>query len=268
MSRRQSDRWFVNLALFGIAVILLATLLFDSYRKSQGEGTLGNILPSKITQVKIIRPGKQTIEFSRQSDYWEMQSPIQGRADDAVLQRVLSITDLEIVSQLSHDNLKLENFGLQSPQANLIINDTAIGFGDLQPVNKLRYLLIDNAIYLVADQNMSQLNTGSVSYIDRHLVPVGDMVQEIIINGSSIKLTDSIKTQWQLTKANWISHINEADTTPEAGVKVQIRLQNQSAVIEYLAIKRETALVLVRNELEYHLGHNSIDALGLPLASP
>ena len=265
MDRHQSDRWFVNLALLGGAIILLAVLLFDNSKTSQGANTLSNLLPDEITRIQILRSGKQTIELSRQSAYWEMESPLQGRVDNAVLQRILSIAGLEIVSHIDPDSLQLEDFGLQSPKISLIINDTVIGFGDLQPVDKLRYLLIKNTIYLVADQHMSQLNTGSVSYIDRHLIPEGDIIREILVDGNSIELTDDARTHWQLIKANWVSHIDDAGG--ETGVKVQIRLQNQDALpIEYLAVKREAALVLIRGGLEYHLGHNAIDTLGLPLA--
>ena len=265
MKRRQRDRWFVNFALLVGIVILLIALLLGGPEAPQGRRILGGILPDEITHVRITRPGKQTIELIRQSTFWEMQSPIQARADDAVLQRVLSIAELEIVSQINPDDVQLEDFGLQPAKMNLVINDTIIHFGDLQPVNKLRYLLIDNTIYLVADQHMSQLNAGSVSYIDRRLVPEGSTVREILIDGNSIELTDSIQTQWQFIKANWVSH---ADKAGETGLIIQIRVQNQDAVIEYLASKRETDLVLTRNDLQYHLPHNVIDTLGLPFEYP
>ncbi len=271
MGRREKDRWLVNLALFGVVIILLAILLIDGSDSSGNKATIGDFLPDEIARIQIIRPGKQAIEFARQSDYWEILAPIQARADDAVMQRVLSITGLEIASQIKLDHPKnettLEDFGLQPSQANLIVNDTRIDFGSLQPVNELRYLLIDDNIYLVPDQHMSQLNAGSVSYVDRHLTPGGNIIREIRINGEPVQLTDNLRTQWQLIKANWISHV-DAEAPSEKGVTVQIELQNQDTAIEYLAIKRETALVLIRNGLEYHLGHNAIDMLGLPFGSP
>lgn len=263
MNKRQRDRWILNLALLIGIGVLLAVLLLDEPDETDTTVLLSEYLPQPITRLKIIREGKSDIEFYQENNHWFMRTPYQQRADSNVLDRLLNIAELEVVSSIKVSEVNTSDFGLQSPQARLLINNTELLFGDIQPVNKLRYLQIDQSIYLIADKHMAQMNTGSISYLDRYLVPQGSHIEKILFDGNNIELTDSLNIQWQSIKANWISPRDTA-ATDEKGVEIQIVIQGEKEPVIYRAVKHDIDIVLSRDNLEYHLAHSAIKTLGLP----
>lgn len=260
------NRWLLNLGLL-ISVIALSAILLVSERAEPGKDTLAAFLPDPVNHIKIMRKGRTPIELRKQGAYWKMISPYSIHADNFQIQTLLAFARLEINVLLDTVAINSGKFGLQSPDTTIQFNQIKIMLGDTQPVGRQRYIQIGDKVMLVDDRISTPLNIGSLSMIDRHLIPRGNNIKNIKIGAQSPITPDKdgdsqqILNQWQTIKANWIS-LNSNDNAQ--GIAIQINLQ-QGETLDYIAQLRDTDLVLIRKnpDLEYHLQPTAIELLGL-----
>lgn len=269
MNKRQRTRWLLNLALLIIIIGLAAILILDK-EEPVSQPRLSDYLPQHPVQLGIERPAKDRIRFSKATGQWQMLTPYQHAADNNVVERLLSIQNLEIAASFAAQDKVLAEFGLSPSIATVYIDNIAIHFGDTQPVNKKRYILLNHQIMLVDDQHMSQLNTGSVSYLDRHLIPAGKKITSLSIGDSPVALDADQREQWQRLKANWLSLANPPQNPADKQAPAEhttplIVTLDDGTQLNYSAIKRDIDFVLTRHPFEYHLAHTAIQTLGLDM---
>ncbi len=263
MNKRQRTRWLVNLALFIFVLALLALLLLNNEEPESTTATLTDYVSDNPQQIIIDRPGKERIRFQKQDTQWAMTEPYQHAADSNVLGRLLSIRNLSVTSDFSAEGKDLSDFGLSPAIATVQFDDVRIDFGGIQPVDKKRYIYINGQVLLVDDQHINQLNTGSISYLDRQIIPTDKEIQTLEIDEAMVELNDSLRNQWQSIKASWLSLSQENDDTNKPlSAKVQLKLTDGSN-LTYTAIRRDIDVVLIKAPLEYHLPHTAIETLGL-----
>jgi len=265
MKKRFRERWIVNLGLLVMVAVLLSLTLMDKEEPAEVVTTLHDFIPGAITEIRIMRSGKHDIHFQLKEDYWHMLAPYQARAEHSLIKQILSLTTLPASALPDNPTLKPADFGLQQPVVSIQLNQHRISFGDSQPINQQRYLELNKKIMLITDQYMKHLKAGSISYIDRHLVPKGKQLQTLNIADKDIDLTQALDMSpaWQSIKANWISHA--ADTQAQQGIDVRIGLQGDYDELHYIAEQRGNDIVLtnMQSKLEYHLAITAHDSLGL-----
>lgn len=264
MKKRFRDRWLVNLALLiAIGGLLTLSLLKEEPAPAPVK-TLNDFLPESITELRIQRPGKNEIHFNLSADYWNMLAPYKMRADAYLIRQILSLSALE-VSAIIDSEINLHKFGLQQPAVSIQFNEQRIDFGDSQPINRQRYIKLNNKIMLIPDKYMEHLKASSISYIDRHLIPAGAQITSLRIANDSIdiKPPSELTTLWLSTKAHWISLAPPAQN--KKGIDVLVDLADNGEAIHFIAEKRQADFVLTNthSNLEYHLPMAAIESLGL-----
>ena len=173
MNKRLKQRWLVNLGLLLAISLLLALALLQNEPAEKPKITLGHYLPSDINEVRIMRTGKHDIHFELRSNDWHMLTPYQARAEQNLVKQILSMSGLEVSAVIEQSSAPPAKFGLHEPAVSIQLNQQIINFGGSQAIGKRRYVETKNKIMLVPDRLMTQLKIGSVSYIDRHLIPAG-----------------------------------------------------------------------------------------------
>ena len=261
MKKRFQQRWSLNLALLIVVIALFFLATYDQDTHVVKPRLLSDYLPTPIDELRIEKPGKQTINLLQVDDHWQMQKPYQARADRNMVERLLAIGRLKISNIIDNDSIDIKHTGLEQPLARVTFNDMTITFGAPQPVGQQRYIRLGKEIMLVADQLADQLKTTSITYVDRQLVPAGGSIKQLVINGQEIDLTSDTSplNQWLGMKASWLSR---APKLPENAVSVNITLQDNHA-IHYLAERRENDIVLTNpdNSFEYHLPAHTAQSL-------
>ena len=263
MQKHFQLRWLLNLGLL-LAVIILALLALPGKQQNLTEQlAVGNFIPANVDHIRLSRTGKKELSFQKVGSEWHMQQPYETRADDNVVQQLLNIRELAIQSIIDNPDLDLKEFGLSEPEVSVFFNEIEMKFGDIQPVGKQRYAQLNNQVVLIEDKHAAQLRASSISYIDRQLIPLGSNITRLVIDNRPVDLATNqeLVSQWQETKAGWLSHASNA---PATGIAVQITLNN-NATLHYLADKRDNDVVLVNpdNALEYHLTFTALDTLGI-----
>jgi len=266
MQKRFRVRWLVNLALLVIVGLLIGIALLDRPGPIEATKRLADFLPDAINEIRIQRPGKNDIHFKLVGSYWNMLAPYQTRAEDSLIKQILSVSTLEVSASIDNRDIDRSNFGLQSPVVTIQLNQHHLNFGDSQAINSRRYIELDSKIMLVPDRHVSQFKAGSVSYIDRHLIPQGTQVTDLRINEKQVELDkpDTIGSNWLETKASWISLAPA--TQARQGTDIYLQLDN-TQTIHYVAENRESDFILLNPQqmLEYHLPFSAAQSLGLPL---
>ena len=269
MQKRFRVRWLVNLALLIIVGLLISITLLDKPAPIEATKHLGDFLHEAITEIRVLRPGKNDIHFKLIDDYWNMLSPYQSRAEDTLIKQILSLSALEVSTLIDNTDIDHANFGLQHPVVTIQLNQHRLNFGDSQAINKRRYIELDDKVMLVPDRHLSQLKAGSVSYIDRHLIPQGTKLNSLRVDNKQVDIetSDNIISLWLDAKATWISLAPTTQT--QQGISVYLELDNDQ-VIHYIAEHRESDFVLLSTQqmLEYHLPINVAESLGLILPEP
>lgn len=265
MKKRALQRWIVNL---GLLVAVIALLLLGTINDQPADNSpklLSDFLPTKITRIRIDKPGKKSTSFQLEGKSWMMNEPYRLRADSGMVKRLLAISQLPVSSIIQGGDIEMDAIGLTKPLATVMFNDVAIAFGDPQPVGQLRYISLGKLVMLVDDQHVGQLKSGSITYVDRHLIPEGNSLAELVVDTNVIDLTSdsSIVDQWLSMKASWLSH---SAKVPETATNIHITLQDGSK-IHYLAERRENDVVLTNPgiQFEYHLPFTALETLAINL---
>jgi hypothetical protein len=265
MKKRALQRWIVNLGLLVAVIALLLLGTINDQPVDNSPKLLSDFLPAEITRIRIDKPGKKSTSFQLEGNSWMMNEPYTLRADSGMVKRLVAIGQLPVSSIIQVGDIEMDAIGLVQPLATVTFNDVTIAFGDPQPVGQLRYIGLGNQVMLVADQHIGQLKSGSITYVDRHLVPEGKDIAELVIDTNTIDLTTdtNIVDQWLAMKASWLSHSAEV---PETATDIHITLQDGSK-IHYLAERRENDVVLTNPDIqfEYHLPFTALETLAINL---
>ena len=271
MRKYLRNRWILNLGLLVVIVVLLSLSQISEEETPEPPATLAGNFPEPITDVRILRSGKLDIHFQLLDGYWHMLKPYQARAETSLIEQVLSLTALPAEHVAGLADINSVEFGLHQPAASIALNGKLVRFGHNQPVNQQRYIELDKQVMLIPDRYMMHLKAGSISYIDRHLVPPGSKVQSLQIDEQVIDLQqDQDKLQaWMAIKANWISLA--ADDYQPQGINIKILLKDIPGAIHYVVDKRDADIVFtdMQSRLEYHMPLTDYESLGISIpASP
>ena len=267
MRKYLRQRWILNLGLLVVIAVLLSLSLIGEEETTPIPLTLADSFAEPVKEIKILRAGKHDIHFQLKDDYWHMLEPYQARADGNLIDQILSITSLPAKKVAPLSDINPVDFGLDQAEASIVLNDKPVRFGNEQPVNQQRYIGLDDQLLLIADQYMMRLKAGSISYIDRHLLPQGSLPVSLVVNDESIDLQQQQDKSraWQTIKANWISLA--ADDYLPRGIDIRIKLKGETQEMHYVGEKRDADIVFtnMQSRLEYHMPLTAHASLGITM---
>jgi hypothetical protein len=171
---------------------------------------------------------------------------------------------------------------LDPPYATVILNDTAVEFGGLEPIGSLRYVRVADRVYLTPDNYMPLLQAGFTQFVRQRLFDEDAHIQAIRLPG--LALTQSDKG-WRLEPDQPVGadvlqrfigiwqdasalSVQAADPD-QSGEPVRIQLEGDPAPIVLQILSREPDLLLVRPDygIQYRMGNRSEAMLTLDAAN-
>lgn len=143
------NRWTrINLILGVIAAVLLVLHLWP--RQVVAPTRLTALDAGAISTVRIEQARRLQIALQRTADGWQLTHPSQARARSHRVEQLLAIARATVERTLPPGN-DLAQYGLAEPRAVLMLDDIRIAFGDRDPAQRSRYVLLDNAIQVIDD---------------------------------------------------------------------------------------------------------------------
>lgn len=245
----------INLVLI-LAVAALAVFLLNTGEEPEKTIVpLTSIPPDSISRIDIERTDKVSISFRKNGDVWFMTAPLQVRANENRINAMLQMLKTPSFTRLSIDELDLSRFDLAPPAVTLRENGREFFFGDTNPLEGRRYVMIGATLHLIQDGLLPQLQQGPEFFISPQLIPEGTLLQSIelpgyvftFVNNKWIGTDDTQITEdtlerlisaWQTAQATSIEIIKPVDSLDDviihtrAGEAMHFEIQQREPVVK------------------------------------
>jgi len=261
-------RLVINLVLL---IFIVSTTLFLTLTETEEEEKaptlVSDVAADQINEIIIERKDKETIRFNKQNNTWVMQSPYQINAHQQRIDSILNLLTSNSADQLDVNKTDLSRLLLDDPQITLKLNNEVFAFGDINPLDKKRYVLYRDKVHLIHDNLYPQLSASPTFFIDTKVIPQDrtlKLVQypqfrllkendtwtlESELDISDEKINTLART-WIELRANSVREYQPLEPLYE----IKVEFENGES-IRYLVISDLPSLVLARPEinLQYHI---------------
>ncbi|MCG8323871.1 MAG: DUF4340 domain-containing protein, partial [Thiotrichales bacterium] len=174
------SRLLINLVLL---LFIVAAVLFLSFTETNDEAVAPVLLsdtdPDQITSIIIQRRDKDEVRFEKHDGGWQMQAPYRARAHQTRIDAMLRLLSAGSAAALAVAQLDLANLKLDAPDVVLKLNNEEFAFGDINPLDKKRYVLYEDKVHLIHDTLHPQLTTSATFYIDPLVIPETESIQQV-----------------------------------------------------------------------------------------
>jgi hypothetical protein len=152
-----------------------------------------------INDIQLKRAHRDGIKLIRKGDRWQIIQPVNAAANRVRASLLLSILDSPSHNQLAQPSEKvLKQLGLKPIKLSLKLNEHLFVFGDIEPLNKHRYVLYKNTVYLMDDNIAPLLNATAASFINNRLIANNHQITSIqlpLLDDTQLSTTQTISIE-------------------------------------------------------------------------
>jgi len=215
---------------------------------------------TKITQLSILIPEQHDINLTKNGEEWIITSPFQSLANNQKINQLIQLTQAPVINQYDLPE-NTSPFGL-TQGIKLKFNGKSLSLGKLNPVNKHRYIAIDNQLFLIFDRYSHVLLKGNLGLVTlnpinslQNIAKIDYQFQQETINEQTV-----LFETWKNVNAESIT-LSTEDIIQE---NIKITLKDNTQLKFYYQAGEPASLVRLSNKFKYILSSEAIQALGLP----
>ncbi len=265
------SRWIINLLLIAAIGILILVAHFEPGIDEQAETpAITTLSKDQLHRIHLNRPVRDDLVLVKTAAQgWVIKHTPELPADDYQVNALQKLAEQKAVRSYPAAELDLAQLQLDPPYATAILNDTAIEFGNLEPLQGLRYVRVANQVHLIPDLYLHLIEASYTQFVRRRLFADITRFTRMALPGFSISKTEqgwTVEPQQEVSADNlqqfvdrWQVatglNIQAADSTAE-GESVELIQADTGHSINFVIGAREPELVLVRRELgiQYRMG--------------
>jgi len=256
---------WLNAALAVIVVALGAFLHFRPAGDTAVEFPLSELKAGDALAVAVERPGTAPVVLEKKPDGWFITAPFAARADDSRVQQLVAIVEARSAQRLMATDRG--QFGLDPPQAHVIVNGQLFSFGLVNELTREQYVMAGDAVYAVHPRYGMALparpaDAASRQLFDPREVPVRFESRQFTVEerdgrwsltpgGRDVSQDDLIRwvEEWRFAGALRV----EPRSATKAREEISVGLKNGGA-ITLGVLSRVPELVLARSDekVQYH----------------
>lgn len=205
-------RWLINLILLLLVAAIAAFLYTQPQQEEQKEKSheLSTLKLADFSNLRIEFPTKAPVIFEKKDNYWYMQQPYKARADQTMVQRILSI--VAATSKEKFPASDLSQFGLDNPELKVKMGDEEFLFGTYNPVSGEQYVAYKDAIYMVEPFYSESAATQPIELISKLPMKPGEKIAGF--DFSRLEQWEDIRLQVDLVEGKW--KISTPEAKPDA----------------------------------------------------
>jgi len=270
-------RLLVNLGLLAL-IAVLATIAILKPGKNEVEST--PLLALDLQGLnRVTLKNKETLVFEKKEGLWNLTAPFVAPVNQVRVGQLLDITKAVSEANYSVQPDDLAQFGLDTPQAVLGLDDMTLQFGSTDPIKMRRYVRIGETLHLVEDNFFHHLTASASDYVDKRLIPERAKIREIQL--PDLKATRDQQGQWTVEpNAKTGTDLAELTSVWATARAIEVKRWNPVAegepirigftegpTLEFVIINKSPELVLGRKDLglQYTLtAETSRELLNLP----
>lgn len=254
------NRARLNLVLLVIAAGLGVAVFFSQKGDEKGP-PLTVLAPDAVTRIAIEHPGSDAIRLEKGDGRWRLTAPVSAAVDELEVSALVGLADREAQEKL--DGVNLAELGLDPPQYTITLNDTAVVFGSVEPLQYRRYVKTGEAVHLIEDPPSAALDKDYADLVAKSLLEGGAEIERVEL--PKLTLSKDGDGKWQVKPAdpkatadamqkladgwkNARSMWNEqASNRQPKGDRVRITLKGGQTA-QFVVVEREPQLKLYRAE--------------------
>jgi len=277
------SRWIINFILLVAIVTVGLVLRSNPGSDRQTESTaITRLKKDQLHRIHINRPVREDLVLLKNDKgRWEIERTPALPADRLQMNALLRLAEQKAVRSYPVSGLDLDQLQLDPPYATVILNDTAVEFGNLEPIEGLRYVRVADHVHLIPDIYMQLIELSYTQFVRRDLFAKDTRIAAISLPGLTVRKVDQ---NWEVEPDQAVpaddlqafiqrwqnaSSINTRAADPvESNATVKITLADNAGNVEFTIASRKPELLLVRKDLgiQYRMG-DSADML-LALTAP
>lgn len=241
----------LNLALSAVAVALGVAVYFSQEKEEKGP-PLTALGANGVQRISIEHPGNAVIRLEKSDKGWHLTAPVKAATDDFEVNALLSLADLETKTTLNRSELNLRDLGLDPANYTITLNDTALKFGNIEPLKYQRYIQSGENVYLVDDPPSAALDKDYADLVSKRLLPADAEI--VKIEAPKLSVTKDTKdaagllASWKNAKSMWNERVS--DPLRHKGEAVTVTLKDR--VLKFVIVEREPQLKLYSPEHGVH----------------
>ena len=205
------SRWLLNLVLL---VLIIGIVAFLYLRPQKGEGDtpsyeVSTLKMSDFNRVTIEFPTKAPVAFEKIDGYWHLVQPYKARAEQRMVQAVLSVIAGTTIHKFPANDLA--RFGLDTPKLKVKLNDEEFLFGTYNTLTSEQYVAYKDAVYLLPVSYSEAAGTQVVEFLDKN--PLGPKEKVAGFDLSRLEQWEDIRLVVDLVDGKW--KVSAANAKPE-----------------------------------------------------
>ena len=274
-------RTLINIALVSVLFVLVLVAVYEPGLEMPPEPSkLTQLVPEDVTRISIQQARGATITLTRKDDSneWSMIEPVALPANYFRIQELLPLLQSSSNAQYPVEGLDLKKYHLDKPSLQVTFNDLSIAFGDQDPINQLRYVVIGNTVHLTNDNYYHQLNAGVARFADTQILlpeyrPTRIELPEFVLTkdkqgwistlkGSiSADRINKLVDEWRHARGIKVSDYTSYRSKNKQLIKVSIEQQAKPIEFELTPLKDDIILGRKDIKLQYHLTRETLERL-------
>jgi hypothetical protein len=253
------SRLALNLGLLALIAVLTAVAVLKPGKKEEPQPTLVAGELNSLNRVTL--QNKDTLTFEKKDGLWVLTAPFAAPVNQVRMRQLVEVGQAVSSARYPIKPEELAQFGLDRPQATLMLGDTTLKFGNTDPINMRRYVRIGDTLHLVDDNFFHHLTASATDYVDKKLIPEGAKIRQIELPGLKImkgagghwtaEPAGDSKTDWAELASTWATaRAIEVKRLEKDAPGETIRVTfNEGSPIEFLILRKQPSLTLARRDL-------------------
>ncbi|MDE2388806.1 MAG: DUF4340 domain-containing protein [Betaproteobacteria bacterium] len=193
----------LNLIMTATIIVLIVLLYFRPQSPENMGYPVANEPAEAVRHLRIVK-SQQEIVLKRQDGQWHLEKPVQIRADDEKVGKILEI--LQARSQQRFEKADLERFGLEHPHAQLTIGNAHFDFGGFAPTTHQQYVATGDYVYALAPRYALALPRNASDLVNSRLFVAGEIPVKFKLPHGEVALHNGI---WHVTPQHAAEALNE-----------------------------------------------------------
>jgi len=277
------SRWIMNLLLLvGIVALGLVARYEPGIEAPTETQAITTLRVDDVHRMHVNRPLRDDLVLVRRSPgNWIIDRPAPLPAEDFKIRALARLAEQKPVRSYPAADMDLATLQLSPPYATIFLNDTPVEFGNLEPIDDLRYVRVGERVHLIPDNYLPLMESSFTQFVRDRLLDKDARVEAIRLPDLSLSRTEQ---GWQMDPDQGLSAavlqqfvdiwqdasaLNVQAANPEqSGDAIEIRLKGKETPVRLQIISRKPELVLVRPDygIQYRMGNRSEAMLTLDAA--
>jgi len=149
--------WIVNALLLAAVIGLGAYAWHKGNQPKEPSHSLSTLSPSAVRKIEVTRRDGAGYTLEKRDENWFLTSPLEVRADQSQVQRLLDLLAATSKEKLAATDLK--RFDLDPPAVKVTLDNQVFSFGTTNPLTQEQYLATGDSVYLVSSYYLSLIPT-------------------------------------------------------------------------------------------------------------